>query len=121
VDVHRDGAELVAVLAGVVGAEEKLASGGELDAEVGLGAAAVTAVCRCQCAGCNCCSHECLPFLWVLWSQRHAVGKCSAFSWFPTQQSKHVEGFPRVLFASDEISVLPLTSVYLYNDVVHQV
>ena len=44
VHVDRDLAELVAVLAGVVGAEEQLAAGLELDAEVGLGSAAVAAV-----------------------------------------------------------------------------
>jgi hypothetical protein len=40
----RDLTELVTVLAGVVGAEEKLAAGLELDTEVGLGTATVAAV-----------------------------------------------------------------------------
>ena len=43
-NVGGDLAELVAVLAGVVGAEEQLAARGELDAEVGLGTAPVAAV-----------------------------------------------------------------------------
>ena len=50
VDVDGDGAELFAVLAGVVGTEQQLATGGELYAEVGLGAAAVATVQSCQCA-----------------------------------------------------------------------
>ena len=43
-EVDGDLAELVAVLAGVVGAEEELATGLELDAKVGLGSATVAAV-----------------------------------------------------------------------------
>ena len=42
--MRRDLAELVAVLAGVVGAEQKLATRLELDSEVGLGSATVAAV-----------------------------------------------------------------------------
>jgi hypothetical protein len=42
--VRGDLAELVAVLAGVVGAEEQLAARLELDPEVGLGSATVAAV-----------------------------------------------------------------------------
>jgi hypothetical protein len=48
VHVGRDLAELVAVLAGVVRAEEKLATALERHAQVGLGAAAVTTVDRGQ-------------------------------------------------------------------------
>ena len=44
VHVHGDLAELVAVLAGVVGAEQQLTAARELDAEVGLGAASVASV-----------------------------------------------------------------------------
>jgi hypothetical protein len=44
VDHDSDLLELVTVLACVVGAEEELAAGGELDTEVGLGAAAVATV-----------------------------------------------------------------------------
>jgi hypothetical protein len=43
-DVRRDLAELVAVLAGVVGAEQQLPTRLELDTEVGLGSATVAAV-----------------------------------------------------------------------------
>jgi hypothetical protein len=43
-DGHGDLLELVAVLARVVGAELQLTTGLELDAEVGLGTAAVAAV-----------------------------------------------------------------------------
>ena len=43
-EVHGDLTELVSVLARVVSAEEKLAAGVQLDAKVGLGAAAVAAV-----------------------------------------------------------------------------
>jgi hypothetical protein len=54
----RDLAELVTVLARVVGAEEEIAATGELDAEVGLGTATVTSVKRRQRrAGGNCSVH----------------------------------------------------------------
>jgi hypothetical protein len=43
-DGHRDLAELVAVLPRVVRAEQEVAAAGELDTEVGLGTATVTAV-----------------------------------------------------------------------------
>lgn len=43
-EVHGDLTELVSVFAGVVGAEEKLATSLELNAKVGLGAASITAV-----------------------------------------------------------------------------
>ncbi|MBM9460244.1 hypothetical protein JK386_10035 [Nocardioides sp. zg-536] len=46
VDMGRDLLELVTVLASVVSAEEKLATGGELYAEVGLGTTTVTAILR---------------------------------------------------------------------------
>ena len=46
--VHGDLTELVSVFARVVSAEEKLAAGVELDAEVGLGTAAVAAVLGAQ-------------------------------------------------------------------------
>jgi hypothetical protein len=47
---ERDGdlLQLVTVLTGVVGAEQQLPTGLELDAKVGLGSATVTAVCRGQ-------------------------------------------------------------------------
>src|SRR3954452_8072435 len=48
VDVHRDLAELVPVLPGVVSAEEQVTAACELDTEVGLGTAPVTAVESCQ-------------------------------------------------------------------------
>ena len=56
--VGRDLAELVAVLAGVVGAEEQLTAGLELHAKVGLGSATVTAIRgRQRRAGGNCSGH----------------------------------------------------------------
>jgi hypothetical protein len=67
VDVDRDLAELVAVLTGVVGAEEELAARGKLHAKIGLSAAPVATVAGGQCAGGNGCGHVCLPFLWVRW------------------------------------------------------
>ena len=54
-DGHGDLLELVAVLAGVVGAEQELAAGLELDAEVGLRAAAIAPVIRGQGARGNGC------------------------------------------------------------------
>jgi hypothetical protein len=44
VDVDRDLAQAVVVLTSVVAAEQKLAAGGEHDADVCLGAAAIAAV-----------------------------------------------------------------------------
>ena len=50
--------QFVGVLAGVVGAEEELATSGKLDADIGLGAATVAAVKRGQLHGwCDCCGH----------------------------------------------------------------
>jgi hypothetical protein len=58
VDVDGDLAQLVAVLAGVVRAEEKLAATGKLDAQVGLGTAPVAAVhSRQLIIGGNCSGH----------------------------------------------------------------
>jgi hypothetical protein len=56
---HRDVAESIAVLAGVVGAEVQLTARLELDAEVGLRTAAVAAICSAQrgCTGGNGSSH----------------------------------------------------------------
>ena len=63
--------ELVAVLASVVGAEEELATGLELHAEVGLGAATVAAVrCGQRRAGCKCSGHDGLISLSVSLVQR---------------------------------------------------
>jgi len=58
-DAGRDLAELVTVLAGVVGAEEQLTAGLELDPEVGLSPATVTAVRSAQRRGArgNCSGH----------------------------------------------------------------
>jgi hypothetical protein len=54
VDDHRDLLELVAVLSGVVCAEQELAPGGELDTKVSLGTATVASVfCGQGCAGGN--------------------------------------------------------------------
>lgn len=50
-DRRRDLTQLVAVLSGVVGAEQELATGLELDAQVGLGATTVTTVGRAQGGG----------------------------------------------------------------------
>jgi len=67
VDVDGDGAELLAVRAGVVSAEEQLSTLAELDAQVGLGSATVAAVARGQRggAGGNCSGHIGL-FPWVV-------------------------------------------------------
>src|SRR5437879_12409264 len=51
VDLGGDGAQALFVLLAVVGTEEELAAGGEGDAEVGLRAAAVTAVERGELGG----------------------------------------------------------------------
>src|SRR3954449_3396445 len=58
-DVGRDLAELLAVLAGVVGTEEQLTAGLELDPQVGLRSATVTAVRGAQGRGArgNCSGH----------------------------------------------------------------
>src|SRR5262245_18850529 len=89
VDTDGDLPELVAVLAGVVGAEEELAAAGQLDAKVGLGSAAVTTVGRGQCARGNCSGHESLPFCGCLASngpRRRYVPRSASHL---TQQSKH--------------------------------
>ena len=102
VDVDRDRAELLAVLAGVVGAEQELAAAGEVDAEVGLGAAAVAAVTGCQGAGCNGSGHGGLPSC-------RPRSTSAGSGWFPrsvppsTQQSKHGGCFPDVRSSPDEI------------------
>jgi hypothetical protein len=63
-DRHRDLLEPVTVLAGVVGAEEQLATGGELDAEVGLGTTTVATVLGGQwSAWGNCSCHVGLSFV----------------------------------------------------------
>jgi hypothetical protein len=56
---HGDLLELVTVLASVVRAEQELATGLELHAEVGLGPATVAAV-RCgeRSTGCDCSVHD---------------------------------------------------------------
>jgi hypothetical protein len=68
--LHCDGdlAELVTVLTGVVGAEEQVTASSELDTEVGLGTAPVTAIQRCERrSGSNCSGHlRPLSFLGVL-------------------------------------------------------
>ena len=57
--VDRDFAQLGVVLAGVVGTEEELQAGSELNTEVGLGTAAVATVGRAKGGGTrgNCSSH----------------------------------------------------------------
>jgi hypothetical protein len=57
-DGRGDLLELVCVLAGMVGAEEQLATARELDPDVGLSATSVTAVQRCELwTGCDCSGH----------------------------------------------------------------
>jgi hypothetical protein len=64
VDHDGDLLQLVAVLAGVVGAEEELATGGELYAKVGLSTATVAAVfCSQRWGRCNCGCHVGLTFI----------------------------------------------------------
>ena len=92
-DVRGDLAELVAVLAGVVGAEEQLAAGLELHAEVGLGPAAVAAVRSAQRGGlgATCSGHFGLisRLLGVWLNVAGGTQRFPAETWRPTPQSNH--------------------------------
>jgi hypothetical protein len=96
VDGDRDLAELVTVLARVVGAEEEVSATSELDTEVGLGTTTVTTVQRREWrARGNCSGHEAsFSFLGVLLkvtqgSKSGSVRPCS-----PGSTSKHARRFP---------------------------
>src|SRR6478609_8231123 len=96
VDGRGDLAELLAVLAGVVRAEEQLAAGLELHTEVGLGAAAVAAVTGREdgLGGCGGSGHVSLISVHRCLAQRSQWGKDSLLSFQERELFKSITSHP---------------------------
>src|SRR6478609_7768724 len=114
VDGRGDLAELLAVLAGVVRAEQQLAAGLELHPEVGLGAAAVAAVTGREdgLGGCGGSGHVSLISVHRCLAQRSQWGKDSLLSFQERELFKSITSHPSPLALSSSVDE-PLRKRYL--------